>query len=340
MTENIFQIGQKVQINICEGLTHVGTIESTCSGYPLYLKGMVKVSDIGDPVNIDQVKPLENWVAIPGLYRAAENAYRGISFSPEVRAKSIISSYEEQLNDDLKNIPEDEKQRYIDGYKKYLFAWIGAMSRCLSSMITGPARFPVERNRKANESEHKRSEEFTEWREKALKYIAKKKEDSKPQEIKDSEQFMQLKKQVDRLFEGWGVVNFKGRLETVAKSGNYELVTRVLEYLKFMQVEKNRVLVTSRNSIWTLANVAEVAKELAVDKETAESKEYQINGVKVLENIQADRIQLFFNGKPKPEIINELKHNAFKWSPFNGCWQRQLTRNAIWATESLLKKIA
>lgn len=279
------------------------------------------------------------FIKIEGLYKAAYSAHSGTSFSPEKRAEQCVIGYEEQLNDDLKNMPDEEKQRYIEGYKKHLFAWLSAKSRCLSSMITGPANFPVRRNEKANNSEHKRSEEFTEWREKELKYIAKKAEENKPQELKDSEQFLQLKKQVDRLFEGWGVVNFKGRLETVAKSGNTELVAKVLEYLKFMQVEKNRVLCIPKNSIWQLANVAEVIKEKAVDKETADSKEYEINGVRVLENIQADRIQLFFDGKPNPEIISNLKHSAFKWSPSNGCWQRQLTRNAIWATESLLNKM-
>jgi len=340
MTTNDYQIGQKVQIYICDGLTQFGTIEANNSGYPLYSKELVRVSGIGDPVNIEHVKPLENWIIIEGLYQLAYRAYSNLSFSPEKRAEQTVLGYEEQLNDDLKNMPEEEKQRYIDGYKKYLFAWLSAKSRCLSSMITGPANFPVRRNEKANNSEHNRSVEFTEWREKTLKYIAKKVEESKPKEQKDTEQFIQLKKQVDRLFEGWGIVNFKGRLETVAKNGNTELVAKVLEYLKFMQIEKNRVLCTPRNSIWLLANVAEVIREKEVDKETAESKEYQINGVKVLENIQADRIQLFFNGKPNPEVISELKHAAFKWSPFNGCWQRQLTRNAIWATESLLKKIA
>lgn len=336
---NTYQIGQKVQIYISEGLTHYGKIEKLNSGYPLYSKELLKVSDIADPVNIEQIEPLENWVSIDGLYRAGYNAHCGTSFSPEIRAEQCVRDHEEELNNDLKNMPDEEKERYIEGYKKRLFAWLSAKSRCLSSMITGPANFPVRRNEKANNSEHNRSVEFTEWREKNLKYIAKKVEESKPQEVKDSERFNDLKKQVDRLFEGWMPTRFKSRLETVAKSGNTELVAKVLEYIKFIQVEKNRVLFTPRNSIWLLANVAEVIREKEVDKETAESKEYQISGVKVVENIQADRIQLFFDGKPEYKVISELKHAAFKWSPSNMCWQRQLTNNARYAAERLLKQI-
>lgn len=278
-------------------------------------------------------------IKIEGLYKSAYRAYSGISFTPEKRAEQCVTGYEEQLNDDLKNIPDEEKQRYIEGYKKHLFSWLGAQSRCLSIMITGPANFPVRRNEKANNSAHNRSVEFTEWREKALKSIAKKAEENKPQDKKDSEQFNDLKKQVDRLFEGWLPTRFKSRLETVAKSGNSDLIEKVLEYIKFVQIQNDRVLFTAKNSIWSLANVAEVIREKSVDKETADSKEYEIKGVKIIENIQADRIQLFFDGRPAPEVISNLKHSAFKWSPSNGCWQRQLTRNAIWATESLLNKI-
>lgn len=335
-----FQKGQKVIVNISYDIKHEGYIERLDSGHPLYFKDHVKVSGIADPVNIELVSIPENWVVIDGLYNMAYRAYSNLSFSPGKRAYDIVIGNEAELNDDIKTMPEDERQRYIDNYKKYLFSWLSAMGRCLSSMITGPANFPVRRNQKALDSEHKRLEEFIEWRKNALNSIAKRIEANKPQEQKDTEQFLQLKKQVDRLFDGWGVVNFKGRLETVAKSGNTELVQKVLDYLKFMQIEKNTVLCTSRNSIWSLANVAEVKRELEVDKQTAESKEYELNGVKVVENIQADRIQLFFDGKPKSEIISNLKQNAFKWSPSNMCWQRQLTNNARWATERLLKQIA
>jgi hypothetical protein len=229
------------------------------------------------------------------------------------------------------------------------------MSRCLSSMITGPARFPVERNRKANESEHKRSEEFTEWREKALKYIAKKAEDAKPQEQKDSERWLRIKKGLESSIKtiieiDLGINTYSARslfvssltgvIKRMAQNGQIEDVKKSLELIKYYNDKEQKPIITAKNSIWSLIQVTEIVQEKEVDKETAESKEYQINGVKVLENIQADRIQLFFDGKPKTEVISDLKHNAFKWSPSNMCWQRQLTQNAIWVTKSLLKKMA
>ena len=39
------------------------------------------------------------------------------------------------------------------------------------------------------------------------------------------------------------------------------------------------------------------------------------------------RIQLFFEGKPEPEVRDILKSNGFRWAPSVGAWQRQLNNN-------------
>ena len=48
---------------------------------------------------------------------------------------------------------------------------------------------------------------------------------------------------------------------------------------------------------------------------------------KVKENVEAMRIQLFFEGKPEPEVRDILKSNGFRWAPSVGAWQRQLNNN-------------
>lgn len=54
------------------------------------------------------------------------------------------------------------------------------------------------------------------------------------------------------------------------------------------------------------------------------------------QNGRGERIRLHFEGKPDPEMITKLKQAAFKWSPRNMAWQRQLTSNALYATKRLL----
>lgn len=275
-------------------------------------------------------------VKIEGLYDAANRAYRNVSFDPEKRAEQVVKLYEEELNEDLESINESEHERYIEGYKKHLFAWLSAKSRTMSVMITGPARFPVERNQKAMNAEHARSVEFTEWRKRALSSIKKRQEASKTDAEKQIEAIEDWKQQVDRLFEGFLVDRFRSRLETVARTGNVELVNAVLEYFDAKQTEKGVVLATPRHGVWKVSELAEKYRASLENTKTANSEESEINGVKVVRNQQADRLQLFFPGKPDQETISKLKHAAFKWSPSNGCWQRQLTQNAIWAAERLL----
>ena len=346
---------QKVQVQMSYNEIHFGVIKQINGGYPNYSKEFVRVSGIGDPVSVDIVSPVENWVNIPGLYDAGYRAYSGTSFSPERRAESIVKDYEEELNSDLKSIPEEEKERYIANYKKYLFAWLSAMSRCYSSMIAGPSNFPVRRMEKLNRYEHNRSEEFSEWIKKALSAIAKKVEDSKPAEQKMDELWQRKKKGLESSLATIIAIDLKsypgsrplfvnsvtGAIKTFAKNGETDTVKKALDLIRYWNekaIEKTgKPCITEKNSVFELEMEAEKNRELSVDKETADNKEYKINGVNIVENVQEDRIQLFFDGKPESAMIQNLKRNAFKWSPSRGCWQRQLTRNAIYATANLLK---
>jgi hypothetical protein len=54
-------------------------------------------------------------------------------------------------------------------------------------------------------------------------------------------------------------------------------------------------------------------------KPTAEIEE---NGIRFVDNTDANRYQIFFPGKPKEEIRSLLKHRGFRWSPTSGAWQR------------------
>ncbi|HAH24898.1 MAG TPA: hypothetical protein DCL77_14285 [Prolixibacteraceae bacterium] len=292
-------------------------------------------------------------ITIPGLYDAAYRAHSGTSFSPEKRAASYVTECETELNDDLKDIPEDEKERYIENYKKYLFSWMSAKSRCFSSMITGPSNFPVRRMEKLNGYEHNRMVEFIEWRKKALASIAQRKEANKPQDQKDAERWLKIKKGLESsiitiisIDKGQShytrslfVSSITNAIKTMANNGQVDDVKKSLDLITYWNGIADKPVITAKNSVWSLIQAAEAVIELEVDKQTAENKEYQISGVDVIENIQADRIQLFFDGKPIPETIAQLKRNAFRWSPSNGCWQRQLTSNAIWATKNLLSSL-
>jgi len=103
---------------------------------------------------------------IKALSDLAYRAHCGTSFSPEKRRDDVITSHSEELINDLETVKKHggDVQRYEDKYISLLTAWLRAKTNCISTMITGPANFPVRRAEKANQAEHNRSVEFSEWR--------------------------------------------------------------------------------------------------------------------------------------------------------------------------------
>lgn len=63
---------------------------------------------------------------------------------------------------------------------------------------------------------------------------------------------------------------------------------------------------------------------------TMVSAEVMIGDVKILTNVEDNRVQLFFPGKPDETVRTELKRKGFRWSPSVGAWQRQLSNRATY----------
>lgn len=69
------------------------------------------------------------------------------------------------------------------------------------------------------------------------------------------------------------------------------------------------------------------------------SSEQEYKTFKVVENTEAMRYQILFDGKPDEEIRSLLKSNGFKWAPSQGAWQRQITANGKWALNRVVEKL-
>jgi hypothetical protein len=138
---------------------------------------------VGNPGKEEILAPADfkDWevveVAHPGYleeyFKQACSSYNLTSFSPDERGESDIASHEKELHEDLQSMPEQQRERYMENYKRYFSAMIAANSRCASAMITGPARFNTGRNEKACNSHAKSVTAFREWRERALEAIRK-----------------------------------------------------------------------------------------------------------------------------------------------------------------------
>ena len=64
--------------------------------------------------------------------------------------------------------------------------------------------------------------------------------------------------------------------------------------------------------------------------------EILFDGGRVIKNYSEDRVQIVFDTKPRPDVISNLKHNGFRWSPRFSAWQHQLTNNAYYAVSRVI----
>ena len=69
------------------------------------------------------------------------------------------------------------------------------------------------------------------------------------------------------------------------------------------------------------------------------STEQEYKSFKAVENTEAMRYQIIFEGKPDEEIRVMLKSNGFKWAPSQGAWQRQITANGKYAFNKVVEKL-
>src|SRR5574343_1210604 len=99
-------------------------------------------------------------------YELARRAHYHTSFTPDNRAESFCTGFDADIaNLQAAGVP----QAKIDRYEALVVRHMQVKSRCLSSMITGPANFPVARAEKANRAEHTASLAATSYYDKIIK---------------------------------------------------------------------------------------------------------------------------------------------------------------------------
>jgi len=304
-------------------------------------------------------------------FREAEHAYYNVSMDPERRARGVqeeyvrdmFSTYEGLLpkaqTDRQKDVLAAEMKRYQEGYIKRVRALLAAESRVASPMVTGPANFPVERNRRRAETADRRRGDYLEWRKRAVRAMERHIQEARDPEQVDSDDWKQLKSSLleslamvaaiqDGKAPGYNptlfVNSIQGKIKRLARNGRIDLVDRALDFIRDTQAMRDRPLITARNSIWKMGNLARNSRATMQQKkqeaaaDPTPTREYP-GGVRVVHNRELNRVQFLFPGKPSAEVRAALKHRGFRWAPSKGAWQRQLTRNGIWAAEHLAQDL-
>lgn len=138
------------------------------------------------PILLNQTKgmemtyrePLESDMSL----ELAIRAHSGTSHSPDIRGKQEVASYIASVREFYEALiavaDTDEKRAFaVEATEKYRVRYLkmnnevlASRSRVMSAMITGPARFPTDRNAKRMNAYEKRARAFYDWSEKAHRY--------------------------------------------------------------------------------------------------------------------------------------------------------------------------
>ena len=88
------------------------------------------------------------------------------------------------------------------------------------------------------------------------------------------------------------------------------------------------------NNNGNMKNVRDRIKRLEAHAEDV-TTEKEIGDIRVVDNVEDNRVQVFFPGKPDEATRKTLKSHGFRWSPSVGCWQAYRNNSARWALQEL-----
>lgn len=282
--------------------------------------------------------------SVSELEKVAVNACRLISMDPERMGHNICIECSEDLNEFLAQIPEELRAEYEAKYLQKWREWLGALSRCYSVLVTGPARFNNRRHERMNDYERAAKQRLKDWSEKVVKRINRQERLTGWQEVE------RLQSKLDTLTELHEKMKAANKIVRSKKMSEAEQID---ELVALGLNEQQAIEILKPTERWQSVgfptyqlqnNLAKIkATQAAIERHKAmaeaEDKEITFNGGRVVVCNSDERMRFYFDEIPSVEVRNLMKRNAFKWSPKNGAWQRQLTANCKFDTKRILAEL-
>ncbi|MBN1076019.1 hypothetical protein DVV91_16990 [Clostridium botulinum] len=220
-----------------------------------------------------------------------------------------VEEMAEKINSAKENVSEDESKIKLDyllqKFKKDYANWVNKHnsngSNHVSVMISGRGNY--------NMSKHN-------------KYVAR--EGKLWDEL---ENIMDIESKIDKIINSENIIKSsdKNAIDKLRKKLEQEEKQHqeIKEYNKMARKEGKEPYATYvlQNSNQRIKNIKDRIKHLEKLSQQ-ETKETEINGIKIIDNVEANRLQIIFNDKPNEDIRKKLKSNGFRWSPSNNAWQR------------------
>jgi hypothetical protein len=292
--------------------------------------------------------------AINRVKAAAKGAWDWSSFRPKKREERYLIDFKNQLDDYTEEVAKVDEKAVPDFIEKFTnknVVYLHAESRTASSAVTGPARFPVEANRKKMERAmtllneklsfpkyyisklkkrlKKESGFFTidadlERQKKKLKALKKNHED-----MKEMNKIIRSKNDVKNRLKAYGISD-----KTIKEITDPEYTKR-LGYV-------NGFTFSLTNNLANIKRVEARIKQLESKTQRRDEgvkSEVSFDGGKLIRNFEENRFQFIFDGIPPVETRNLLKSNGFRWSPKQKAWQRYLNGNTLFVLKQIYKDL-
>lgn len=247
---------------------------------------------------------------------------------------------------------EGEIRDLLDRYSSKLAAWFNESSRvdamCPSILVSGGSNFPVRKKEKQNarrDALHQKYQEIEHmlYRMKTIGTGGIKASDEKAvyklqKQVEAAKELQEHMKEVNawyrkhKTLDGCELVTEEERRGILAFFDRYPNVKNLRPYETYELTNNNAKIHRLEDRIKEIQTIK--------DAGSSETDAAEYEGLTVVENTEAMRIQLIFDGKPDVTVREILKRNGFRWAPSQNAWQRQLNSNGKYAAKTVLRQLA
>jgi len=290
----------------------------------------------------------------------AQSAYAGTSFSPERRGDSARSEYAQTLAEDyalfhaqavkggtLDKLAE-EFSRYRAGMAGRYRAYLASSSRCVSSFIAGPSNFPARRMNKRSDIAHRRLGEYLDGRELARRAVIRNlRPDLRPIMAGDADAAERLAVKIAQAQRAQS--RMKEANATIRKHAKEGAAAQIAALVDLGYSEPTagelikpdccgRIGFADYELTNNGANIRRMVARLEqIERnQAAEVREISgADGIRLEDDAPANRVRLYFPGKPAAEVRDRLKSSGFRWAPSVGAWQAYRNWRAIQTAQQL-----